>query len=100
VPEQSDEEGKISSESKSMDSAKSFDSDLSSDELMEGDDPEENIHQYFQNFYENKYHDSEIHNIADYIHEKVWNLHFDENHDVFYLFKAKIVSVEGDFLER
>lgn len=43
-----------------------------------------------QNYYDNNYFYFKIKNIKDYVHQKVWSLHFDEIYDLVYIFIANI----------
>lgn len=54
------------------------------------DDPESQARGHLENFYEQNYEIYEVNKIKDYVHERVWAIHFDQIYDRAYIFLARI----------
>jgi len=54
------------------------------------DDPENEAFNYMESFYQLNYSCHEIINSKDYCDKKVWNIHYDDNYDIIYVFFATL----------
>ena len=43
---------------------------------------------FLKYYYDQNYIEHEVHKIDDYVHQKVWNVYFDEAFDAVYIFLA------------
>ena len=50
---------------------------------------------FLKNYYDEHYFKYEVNRVEDYIHEKVWNIYFDEQFDMIYIFMARFRVIRG-----
>mmetsp|Transcript_14472 Transcript_14472/g.22441 ORF Transcript_14472/g.22441 Transcript_14472/m.22441 type:complete len:210 (+) Transcript_14472:579-1208(+) len=61
---------------------------------------EEGIQRQVETFYDKKFHRFEVCKIADYIGQRVWNVEYDSNADLVYLFLAQVTIKRDPKMEQ
>ena len=75
----------------------SFDSDSNSDiAALDNVDPEQQIMDHIEKYYNDNYNAFDVSIEKDYVHNRVWQMHFDEMHDMVYIVMAKIKVTKGE----
>ena len=81
----------------------SLDSDIDSNtdsviSILDQVDPEQQILEHIEKYYEENYSVFDVLNQRDYVNNKVWSVHFDELHDLVYVVMANIKITKGDVI--